>query len=398
MPLWRYEATDRSGNVLRGVVDAGSGDDAALEMTRRGYRDVRVLGAVVAPSSVPKPSHSGAWIVALPADCRALFFRQMAALLRAGYTPAGALADLGPRSSGSRLRAASERMSTACASGASLSSAMAAEGGLFPDEVRGLVAVGEAGGLLPMAMDEAALAAELEIAVHRGMGWVRFLIWQSIWSVLLFVPIFPSIDFAGVGKSLANYGRALAWVVPLGIGMHLAWEFHVLWSRTASGARWRDMMANLFPATRRLARARALASFTRVLQALLASGVSPVVAFSTASSAIPESRFRIRMARGTALLSEGKGLDEAFAATGMFDDRWVQLLTTGQRTGTWTEMLAQGTASAQDELHAAVDAARSWARRVGILLTLISMGYVTIAGTHGSMQFALRFADTLGGP
>ncbi len=395
MPLWRYEAIDRSGKTVRGVLDAEVAESVVTRIGARGYRSVQVLGHVDEAPAAHSTRDLGRFVRALGPDDLGLFFRQLAALLRAGYTPAGALADLGPRSANPRLRDACARMASACGSGSSFAEALAAEGGLFPAETAGLLAAGEAGGVLPLAVDEAALSAELEIALRRGMGWVRFLVWQSVWSVLLFVPIFPSIDTGGVGKTISNYARAMGWMIPLGAGLHGAWALHGWLCNTPFGMGWRDTVVRCFPAQWRLARCRALGAFTRVLRALLSAGISPATAFAIATRAVPDSRFQERLMHGAGLLAQGKGLDDAVAATGLFDDRAVQLLTTGQRTGTWTEALDQVTAGAQEDLHAAVDAARRSARRFGILLTLLSMGYVMIAGTHGTMQFALRFADTL---
>lgn len=398
MPLWRYEAIDRSGKTVRGVLESETADQVAVQIGARGYRSIQVLGRVGTESVERRPTSPGRFLGSLPPDDLALYFRQLATLLRAGFTPAGALSDLGPRSSNRRLRDASARMASACAQGSSLADALAAEGGLFPAEVSGLAAAGESGGVLPLAMDEAALAAELDIAVRRGMGWVRFLVWQSVWSVLLFVPIFPSIDTTGISKTLANYARAMAWVIPLGLASHAVWAFHGWFCRTPIGAPWRDTVSRWIPAQARLSHCRATGAFTRVLRALLASGISPVAAFGIATNAVADGRMRERLAVGTGVLAQGKGLDDAMAATGLFGERAVQLLVTGQRTGTWTEALDQVTVTAQDDLHEAVDRARRSARRFGILLTLLTMGYVMIAGTQGTLQFALRFADTLGGP
>jgi len=398
MPLWRYEAIDRSGKTVRGVLESDTAEQAAVQIGARGYRSVQVLGRGAAePAERPAQSY-GRFVSALSPDDRALFFRQLATLLRAGFTPAGALADLGPRSGNRRLRDAAARMASACAQGTSFSEALAAEGGLFPNEVSGLAAAGESGGVLPLTMDEAALSAELDIAVRRGMGWVRFLIWQSIWSVLVFIPIFPSIDTSGVAKSLGNYARAMGWVIPSGLALHGAWALHHWFCRTPAGAQWRDTVSRLIPADARLVRCRALGAFTRVLRALLSSGISPATAFAIATRAVPDRGSRERLSAGTGMLAQGKGLDEAMSVTGLFGDREMQLLGTGQRTGTWSEALDQVTAATQDNLHAAVDSVRRSARRFGILLTVLSMGYVMVAGTHGTLQFALRFADTLGEP
>jgi type II secretory pathway component PulF len=74
----------------------------------------------------------------------------------------------------------------------------------------------------------------------------------------------------------------------------------------------------------------------------------------------------------------------------------LQLLITGQKTGQWMEMLDRVTAYYQEEAARATDAAKSAQKRAGVLITLISMGYVTIAVTAGGYNLMFKFADSFG--
>ena len=400
MALWRYEAVDRTGRKLRGVLDAPDPATVAQVMGARGYRDIQVHGTVsqAVPATEGIPSINP-WVQSLPPETRALFFHQCATMMRAGFTPASALSDLGPRSTDRRLRAASARMASGCAHGGSLSDAIAAEGGLFPWGTAGLVAAGEAGGVLPMVLEEAAMAAELEMALNRRMGWVWFLIWQSVWSVLLFLPLMGSVDMRSLQSSVGNYVSSLTtWVLPIGFGLHAVDGFSRWLGRTPAGRPWSEWRGRRTPWTARLQNARARAAFTRLLRSLLSAGIAPGIAFFASAQAIPDSRFRGRLAYGVDLLAQGAGLDQAVEATGLFGREQIALLVTAQRTGTWPEALDAIATACQDEVQEAVEVVRRSVRRIGVLATLVSMGYVTVAGTAGSFRLAFQFADTLTGP
>jgi hypothetical protein len=57
-------------------------------------------------------------------------------------------------------------------------------------------------------------------------------------------------------------------------------------------------------------------------------------------------------------------------------------------------MLDRVTLFYQDEAAKATDAARSAQKRVGGLVTLISMGYVTIVTTHGLANVGFKWTES----
>ncbi|MFM7320093.1 MAG: type II secretion system F family protein, partial [Armatimonadota bacterium] len=332
----------------------------------------------------------------VPDNVVALFFHQLKALLLAGFTVGGALADLGPRTANVRLREACARMASATTSGAGFADALANEPGLFPPGTTGLVAAGEAGGFLPEACAEIALSAEQALAIRRGMWWVSLLIWQSVWSVLLFQPIFGSLDFEQPMRTLANYVHALlVRVLPIGVALHGVTFAAGWWMRTEAGAPLRERAVELVPVLRRWERARALSSFTRVLRRLLRSGISPATAYRGACAAVANDRLRARFLAGAEILDRAGGIDGALGATGLLPHDPLQLLVTGQRTGTWDDALDKVAARFEDEAAESLEAVRRARKRFGILLTLVTTGYITIAGTDGAFRTAFRFADHL---
>lgn len=405
MALFRYEAADGNGKILRGAMDAQNAQEVSRRLVERGYQSVQVqqgpgatgTAAFAAPTpAAPVPAGSG-WALGKavsPADL-GMFFRQMASLLSAGFTPASALADLGMRTRQRQLAHAAREIGHGTERGESMSQNMARFSHLFAPHVVGLVAAGETGGFLPFAFEEAALGAEQDAALRQGLWLPKLLIWQAVWSVLLLQPLFPSLNPDDVLGSFARYGRTLLFVmIPLGVLLHVLAAVAGWWWRQPANRRLRDRLSLRIPVMARVAKTRALASFTRVLRRLLLAGISPEPAFVGAARSAPNLALAERLLAGAALVRSGQGMDVAVQATGMMDSDPVNLLVTGQKTGQWAEMLDRVTQFYQEEAARATDAAKSAQKRIGGIVTLVSMGYVTIVVTHGLATIGFKWTES----
>ncbi len=399
MAVFRYEAADVSGKILHGAMDAPSAQEVARRLTERGYQAVQVQGAAAAASAsvAAAPVAAGGWAfgrAVSPADL-GMFFRQMASLLNAGFTPAAALGDLATRTAQKDLARAARQAADGTARGETISQNLLRFPALFAPHVVGLVGAGETGGFLPFAFEEAALGAEQDAALRQGLWLPKLLIWQAIWSVLLLQPLFPSLNPDNVLAGFAAFGRTLLLVcVPLGIGLHALAALAGWWWRQPANRLMRDRLSLRIPVMARVAKMRALAAFTRVLRRLLMAGVSPEPAFVGAARSAPNLALAERFLAGVPILRAGQGLDAAINATGLMDHDPIQLLVTGQKTGQWIEMLDRVTLFYQDEAAKATDAAKSAQKRVGGIVTLISMGYVTIVTTHGLASVGFKWTES----
>lgn len=398
MAIFRYEAADVSGKILRGAMEAPDANAVARRLGERGYQTLRVqppAAHAVAEANVTSPAAARMRAklffgpLAAPEDV-ALFFRQLAALVHAGYSVSSALTDLAPRTRQSGIRRAASEMAAATAQGSRLSEQMARHPTLFARHVRSLVAAGETGGFLEFAFDEAALGAEQDAALRQGLWLPKLLIWQAVWSVLLLAPMFPRL----VTQGPLAYGQAvLAWSVPVGIGLHLAAALGGWAWRQTGTIGLRDRLSLTLPVMARLARTRALAAFTRVLRRLLLAGIAPEPAFVGAARAVPNALLAERLLAGVTRVRAGQSMDKAIEASGVMEHDPLQLLATGERTGQWTEMLDRVAAHYDEEAARATQAAQTAQKRLGTLITLIATGYVTIAVTEGTMRSAFDLVD-----
>ena len=405
MPIFRYEAADANGKLLRGAMDALNAQDVSRRLTERGYQQVTIEGAQNsangthgAVATAPTISHVGPVAavgngIPSPEDI-ATFFRQAASLLHAGFTVSNAFSDLGMRTRHRALGLAAKTMGGNIANGASIGAEMRRYPTLFAPHVIGLISAGEQGGFLEFSFEEIALGAEQDAALRQGLWLVKFLWWQSVWSILLFAPFFPSLNPNNLLGSLGVYGRWILYVfVPFGLLMHLtAWFLG--WARHQPVYRdFFDRLSLRLPVMAKLARARALAAFTRVLRRLLLSGVSAEPAFAGAVAAVPNAALRWQMAEGIPVLRSGKGLDEAIEATKLFGHDPLQMLITGQKTGQFAEMLDRTASYYEEEAARATEGAKAAEKRLAWLITVLSTAYVTIGLVYGLMTLGFKMTE-----
>lgn len=398
---------------MRGAMDAPSAQEVSVRLSARGFQHVNVLNGAggnsggagtampqsVGPSaasvayggqsaasfSAPAPANNGPLFGAVPRpEDIGLFFRQMASLSNAGFTPSAALSDLGPRTSHRALGQAALVMAQATANGASLAGQMALFPVLFAPHVVGLTHAGETGGFLPFVFEEAALGAEQDAALKQGLWFFSFLAWQSVWSVLLTIPLIPSVNPNNLSAFFGTYAKGVFFIaVPIGILLHIGATVVKKMRHQPAFRDKFDVISLKIPVMARLARMRGLAAFTRVLRRLLMAGISPERAYVGAMNAAPNAWVRERLALGLPVVRSAQGLDAAIAATGLMAHDPLQLLNTGQKTGQWVEMLDRVTGWYQEEAARATQAAKGAQKQASVVLTIASSGYVLIVAASG---------------
>jgi len=403
MAIFRYEATEpKSGLVQRGAMEAATAQEVLARLNERGYQSVQIQAPVQAPPPAAspdkefKPGGVSLGFAVKPADI-AFFFRQMASLLHAGFTPGSALADLAPRTQNKRISHAAGEMAREVLNGGSFAVALEKHPDVFPAHIMGLVGAGETGGFLEFACEEAALGAEADAALRQGLWVPKILFWQAIWSVVLLQPLANRLGdmftngLSGVFK--AGHDLFFFWV-PLGIALHILAEVGGLIWRQPFFTGNRDRLSLVPPVMNKLAKLRAIAAFTRMLRRLLLAGISPEPAYTAAAQAVPNSVLREQLLLGRSVLRAGMGMDAAIQATGLFEHDPLQMLITGQKTGQWTEMLDRVTAYYQEQAAKVTEEAKNAQKRLAIIVTIIATGYVTIVITVAPIKAAMQLFDT----
>jgi len=377
MAFFRYTALDKSGQTVMGAMQASTEAEVAARLTQMGYQPQSVFpapGSAPARTAQATPRQPKGRNVG--AQSMAVFFREFAALQRAGIAPFQALTELASRTHEPVLAETARSMAEAVHAGGRLSDAMEGFPHVFPVHVVGAVRAGELGGFLPIVLDEIALEYEQELAFYKGLGIAKAFVWQGIIALAIAQPVFPALfpePHWGLYLRLVFLRNLpiLAAIVLLARFMYARWK-------QPQNADVRDRWALRYPVFGDLVRQRSLAAFVRMLYKLYTAGVSPVAAWEGAVNATPNGEIRALLGQADALIKSGTPLHEAFRTTGLFANEVESLLATGVMSGQVVEMLGRVAEYYQNNVDRALQSARFWMFRLFIIAALVVTGAVII--------------------
>lgn len=371
MGLFRYEAVDSTGKVLRGVMNASDEQQVAQKLQTMGYSP-RGIYAGASAQAAPKPQAAptavkqqatGMQKVTLasgvpvsirskvPVPRLAMFFRQLVTLVRSGVPLYQSFGDLAVGTHDRRLRSAIPDMQQILQGGQPLSTAMAAFPDLFPAHTIASVWCGELSGKLDTILGEVADDLEQEAADTRlgRIGWGIVKGYSILF--ILTIPLFTLLgrmteQLLGDNPAAADdangmLGSALQGIfsdilrksIPLAlvvIAVWIAWG-HV--KRIPSVRRMLDGALLRVPVWGSIHRSRSVARFLHLLDELYSAGINPSQAWDAASVAPRNSEIveRLRGARREA--SAATGIAELATISNVLESDEIGLLAAGEKTG-----------------------------------------------------------------
>jgi type II secretory pathway component PulF len=342
MTAYRYEAARADGAMIRGIVDATSGPDAAAVLSGRGLFPVAVR---------PVTNAQRPWWTRASLRSVAAVFESLASLVAAGVPLEKAL-EATERIATGDLREAVSRVAARVREGSSLAAALAAEDGLFSQVTTGLVRAGEQGvglgkGLAEAAADleaRAETAARLRAALAYPMLLAVVGTMSVAFIVLVIVPRFVVL-LGDLGQALPLATRVLVAASDAGrryglfIGAAFAGAIGVSARLIAERrAAWHDWLLRL-PLVGPVRHASATARAARTLGALLATGAPALAALDAAREAAGDQAIAARLGTARDRVAEGSGMASALGATAALTAPALQLAAIGEGSGRLAELL-----------------------------------------------------------
>ncbi|MCS7310656.1 MAG: type II secretion system F family protein [Armatimonadetes bacterium] len=403
MPTYRFEAVDETtGRPVVGTLQAHDEQSLQQLLQARGFAVRRVLSVVDTSAPTPTPAQftdRRAERATASLHARAVFFRQLASLLRAGNNPVSALTQIADQPSmPPSLQAAARAMLANAHLGQPLSQAMEMFPRLFAPHVVGMFRAGELGGSLDLLCDEIATHYEQEHALWRRLWIPRLLLLNGLGMLLLVLPLFPSFYYGMArGDALLFYQRyvqllltrSLPLFLLLVVGVWATWW----WLDLPANRRWKDALVMRLPVFGALNRQRALAGFLRTLHRLFAAGVPAISAWEAAAPSAGNVFVRERLLATLPIIREGQSIDRALQATGLFDWETVSLVAAGQQSGEIAGMLDRVATYHEATLRERYQRATFTLVRLGCLGMLILGGAALVWMVHSYFSGMFRFVD-----
>jgi type IV pilus assembly protein PilC len=368
MPVWKWEAKTRNGEVRAGEMEAA--DEAAVR-GRLSQMGLEVTRARKKPKEIHLriPGTGG-----VTSKDILVFTRQFSVMIDAGLPLVQGLDIIATQADNFEFRRVLTDVKARVEAGSTFADALANHPKVFDELFVQLVRAGEIGGILDTILQRLGAYIEknekLKRRVKGAMVYPGIVLTVAVGVtlvLLMFVtPTFEKMfkDFGGSMPAptqiLIDLSHAMNryWYLIVGIpvGLYLSLR---LWLRTARGRILWDRFVLKVPVVGSLMRKIAVARFTRTLGTMLASGVPildalEIVAKSAGNSVVEHGILNVR-----ARIAEGKNIAGPLADTKVFPPMVVQMIGVGEATGAMDQMLAKIADFYDDEVDVAVSALTS---------------------------------------
>lgn len=359
MPIFSYQATDKKGQEVTGMVEADSLALAINQVRSLGYFPTKVKedAGKLARRSKGK-GKSGGFSLSIGGRVKrkqiTLFTRQLATLIDAGLPLLRSLSILYDQQKPGKLKNILDGLVNDVQSGTTFSEALAKHPKVFDKLYVNMVRAGEVGGMLEIVLNRLAEFAERREALARKVKGAMIypimvlLVASGIVTFLLIrvVPTFAEI-FSDLGGALpaptqflVNTSQALkhSYLKILGIGVCIFIAIKMIFKVEIVRA-IRDRIVLKIPIFGQLTRKIGVARFSRTLGTLITSGVPILQSLSIVKETIANRVIANAVAEVHDSIREGETIAGPLEESGAFPPMAVNMIDVGEETGNLDSML-----------------------------------------------------------
>ncbi|MBI4364018.1 MAG: type II secretion system F family protein [Candidatus Latescibacteria bacterium] len=339
------------GQAQQGVLDASDLDQALDRIHRMGLTPVRM-------ESHEESRRTGRRLEIFQKKVSArdliLFTRQLETMLESGLPLLSALEILHTQTAHPKLRFAIDRVRSDVEQGSTLTEALRRHPSCFPKIYSNLVFAGEEGGLLGQILDRVATLLEYEAETDQRIRSATFyptlIITELVLAFFVLIkfvlPRFASL-FRNFNAQLPLPTRVLIaisdffehqWLLFLFLSGAAA-AAAIVWSRTERGRTAIDRFIVTAPIFGPIFLMTIMSRFSRVLSALLASGIPIVQALDIVRGVVGNKVVEAEVDKMRDGVVAGMGLAEPLRGSPVIPPLVVKMLAVGEETGAVDKML-----------------------------------------------------------
>ncbi len=333
MGTFAYIARDEAGQKVTGKLSGGSEQAVLAELQSR----------QLAPVKVEAVREQVRFQRGVSSRQLAQAYRQLADLLRAGVPLLRALRLLGRSKANPRLAGVMSKVADEVADGTRLADAMKEHRDVFPPIQIAMITAGERGGFLEPVLNR--MGTFLEHQADMRGKIIGSLIYPAallavgtgiiVFALLFFVPQFE--DFYGqielpwptavlMASSQMLTNAWLAVLITVAVLIALGWWALKQPAVSRQLAIWQLRVPKLGPLVRNLAVGR----FTRILGTLLENGIPMLSAMQISRDAAGHVLLAEAIDEATEAVRAGEPLAQPLAASGLFSDDVVEMISVGE--------------------------------------------------------------------
>ena len=392
MPLFRYEAVDTAGDIVKQEMSAPNQNTVIEKLRDQGLLLLSIEeasgGLLNQQFSLPFMSTRGR----ISQKDVGIFTQQIAKLLQAGLPLDRALTILISIAEEGEVRRVLTRIQEEVRGGSTLADAMEAQTGVFTRLYLNMVRAGEAGGSLEVVLARLSefmeRAKALRDTVTSALIYPMILLFVAGTSVIVLltfvVPQFEQLfEDAGealpvptqvvifVGDALRDY-----WWLGLGLVLLVVAYMKRQLSQPETRYRWDGLISRL-PLFGDLIAKVEMARLARTLGTLLRNGVPLLTALSIVKETLTNLVLAEAIGNVAENLKAGQSLAEPLMEQGAFPQLAVHMIRVGEETGQLDDMLIQVADTYDDEVQTTVKRMLTLLEPVMILgLSLVIAGII----------------------
>ncbi|MDP8224112.1 MAG: type II secretion system F family protein [Candidatus Lernaella stagnicola] len=361
MPVFKWEGKSRTGQVVKGEMEAPSSDAVTQKL-----RSQQIVAMTV--------KAKGKGLAALNLNLTApkiterevvIFSRQFATMIDAGLPLVQCLDILISQQDNKAFQSVLQDVKNDVEAGSTFAKALGKHGKVFDQLYVALVAAGEVGGILDTIMNR--LAAYMEKAsklkkkvkgaliypgVVLSVAFVVIIV-LMIWVVPVFQKMFE--DFGGalpaptqVVVNISEFFRGYWFIIfPALVGLFFLFKY---FAATPKGSAMLDDISLKLPVFGDLLRKQAVAKFTRTLGTMITSGVPILDGLEIVAKTAGNQTIERAIMQTKERIAEGKTIAEPLLESGVFPPMVCQMITVGEATGALDVMLAKIADFYEDEV------------------------------------------------
>jgi type II secretion system protein F len=396
MTTYSYKASDSSGKIVTGVLEADEEKKVVAELQTLGLIPIRIAPAK--GNGKRLGSNVSAQFLSLFNGVSSkdvmVFTQDLATLLEAGLPVDRALSLLIESAVKERFKMVLNDILKTVQGGGYLSDALAKHPRAFTSFYVSMVRAGEAGGVLEAVLSRLGefleSAQELKDYIKSAMVYPVFLVGVggvSIIILLTFVIPKFSIIFSDMGQAIPLSTQFLLgisqvlqsywWAILIVLGA--GYFFIRKYLKTPAGRLKFDRKKMKFPVVGDLIKKIEVARFARTLGTLTKSGVPILQALMLVKDILENKVVSAAMENVYARVKEGDRLSKPLRDTGIFPPLAIQMITVGEETGRLDRMLLRVAESYEKMVRNTVKRLISLLEPAMILFMGLVVGFVVVS-------------------
>ncbi|MEG2192115.1 MAG: type II secretion system F family protein [Oscillospiraceae bacterium] len=347
MAQFRYEAMNKQGNEVSGVISATDQGSAIAHI-----QESELIVLDIQEEKEKKVKRKGSNKKVKVADL-SLFSRQLAAMLGAGIPVTQSISTLAKQTENISLAQALEDIGERVKSGSNLTDAFAAHKKVFPGMFVSMIGAGEVGGILETSLLRLSVQLQKEKQLNDNIKSATsypkmvgcFAIFMFVAMLVGLVPVFqgmigPDIEVNSLTKftfAVSNSMRtkSLIWILAVASIIFIVYRFvkspigHNLWEGS-------KMKMPLFG---KIIQKTVIARFCRTLATLLQGGIPIVQALESAGPTAGSDLVAKAVENAITQIESGRSISQPLEESGLFPPMVTNMIAIGEEAGTLTELL-----------------------------------------------------------